>query len=177
MAEKKPTNTHNQLPLIRVWTDGSTNPENPGPGGWAALLIYGEREKMIGGSTPYSSNIRMELTAVTRAIQALNTPSVVIIYTDSQYIVDGFRNILHRDKLLKSHHDMWGILLHLSQLHQIKIKKVKAHSGLANNERVDKHAKKMAREQPGDNMAWPSERLIEEKLLGEKKFEKNSWEY
>ncbi|KKL63492.1 hypothetical protein LCGC14_2174570 [marine sediment metagenome] len=174
--EKKPTH-HNKIPLVRIWTDGSTAPENPGPGGWSALLIHGEHEKMIGGSTPWSSNIRMELTAVLRGLQALKKPSVVIVYTDSQYMVDGFRNILHRDKLLKSHHDVWGLLLHLSEIHQIKVKKIKAHSGVPNNERADQHAKLMARTQPGDSMMWPTEQIIERKKLSEKGIEKKSWEY
>ena len=174
--EKKPTH-HNQQPVVRIWVDGSVSPENPGPGGWAALLIHGEHEKIIGGSTPWSSNIRMELTAVLRGIQALKLASVVIIYTDSQYMVDGFRNILHRDKLLKSHHDLWGLLLHLSQIHQVKVKKVKAHSGVPNNERVDRHAKLMATTQPGDSMMWPTEQVLERKKLDEKSVQKNSWEY
>jgi ribonuclease HI len=174
--EKKPTH-HNQQPVVRIWVDGSVSPENPGPGGWAALLIHGDHEKIIGGSTPWSSNIRMELTAVLRGIQALKRESIVIIYTDSQYMVDGFRNILHRDKLLKSHHDLWGLLLHLSQIHQVKVKKVKAHSGIPNNERVDQHAKLMAKTQPGDSRMWPTERVLEKKKLDEKHIEKKSWEY
>ncbi len=174
--DKKPT-YHNQLPIVRIWTDGSASPENPGPGGWAALLTHGTYEKMIGGSTPWSSNIRMELTAVLRGIQSLKKESIVIIYTDSQYMVDGFRNILHRDKILKSHHDLWGLLLHLAQIHQVKIKKVKAHSGVPNNGRVDQHAKLMAKTQPGDSRMWPTERVLEKKKLDEKNVQKNSWEY
>ncbi|MCK5644792.1 MAG: hypothetical protein KAJ19_28590, partial [Gammaproteobacteria bacterium] len=94
--------------VVRIWTDGSACPENPGPGGWATLLQYKDHEKLIGGSTPWSSNIRTELIAVLRGLQYLKKPSVVVIYTDSQYIVDGFRNILYRNKLLKSHYDTWG---------------------------------------------------------------------
>lgn len=165
-------------PIVRVWTDGSACPENPGPGGWASLLVYSDgEEKILSGSTPWSSNIRMELMAVLRAIQALETPSVVIIYTDSQYIVDGFRNILHRDKLLKSHYDVWGLLLHLSQIHNIKVSKVKAHSGNEGNEIVDKLAKEMAKTQPGDPYMWPTEKIIEDMKLEEKNIEKKSWEF
>jgi ribonuclease HI len=165
-------------PIIRVWTDGSACPENPGPGGWATLLVHKKYEKILSGSTPWSSNIRMELTAVLRALQALKEPSIVVIYTDSQYIVDGFRNILHRDKLLKSHYDVWGLILHLSQIHDIKISKVKAHSGEEGNERVDKIAKSMAKNQPGDKYMWESEKFLEERKLHEKGLlEKKSWEW
>lgn len=168
----------NSLPVARVWTDGSACPANPGPGGWAALIQKGNgEENLISGSTPWSSNIRMELTAVLRALQYLETPHVVIIYTDSQYIVDGFRNILFRDKLLKSHYDTWGIILHLAQFHRIKISKVKAHAGDSGNEQVDRAAKKAAKEQPGDPYMWRTERIIEEKRLREKGIEKNSWEW
>ncbi|MCK4827719.1 ribonuclease HI [bacterium] len=164
-------------PVVRIWTDGSACPENPGPGGWATLLQYKDHEKLIGGSTPWSSNIRMELIAVLRGIQYLKKPSVVVIYTDSQYIVDGFRNILFRNKLLKSHYDTWGLILHLSQIHSIKVSKVKAHSGNTNNERVDKAARDMAITQPGDEFMTATEKILEERKLREKGIEKKSWEY
>jgi ribonuclease HI len=164
-------------PIVRIWTDGSACPENPGPGGWATLLQHKDDEKMIGGSTPWSSNIRMELVAALRGLQYLKKPSVVVIYTDSQYIVDGFRNILYRNKLLKSHYDVWGLILHLSQIHSIKISKVKAHSGNTNNERVDKVAREMAITQPGDEFITATEKILEERKLHEKGIEKKSWEY
>ena len=164
-------------PVVRIWTDGSACPENPGPGGWGTLLVYKDREKIIGGSTPWSSNIRMELVAVLRGLQYLKKPSIVVIYTDSQYIVDGFRNILYRNKLLKSHYDVWGLILHLSQVHSIKVSKVKAHSGEVNNERVDKVAREMAITQPGDEFITPTETILEERKLREKGIEKKSWEF
>lgn len=178
--------TNKMRPVVRVWTDGSTTPTNPGPGGWAALLITkseiakdGKLEKVISGSSPHASNIRMELMGVLRALQFLRMPSIVILYTDSQYIVDGFRNITHRQKLLKSHYDTWGLILHYSQIHRIRINKVKAHSGEEGNERVDRAAKKAARGQEGDPFMTPSEKMFEKMKASENervKKERKSWE-
>jgi len=166
-------------PVVRMWTDGSACPDNPGPGGWATVLIFEDHEIELSGSTPWSSNIRMELTAVLRGLQYLDVPSFVVVYTDSQYIVDGFRNILHRNKLLKSHYDVWGLILHLSQIHQVRISKVKAHSGVEGNERVDVMARTAARGQLGDTYMWGTERLLEHIKLEERrqKLEKKSWEW
>jgi len=165
-------------PTVRIWTDGSTTPENPGPGGWAALLKDEEHEKIISGSTPWASNIRMELLAVLRALQILKRPAHIIIYTDSQYIIDGFRNIQHRDKMLKSHYDIWGLLIHYNQIHHIMLKKVKAHSGEVGNEKVDKSAKEAARGQAGDVYITRSEEMMEELRVSEKRHkDKRSWEY
>ena len=148
-------------PVVRIWTDGSTTPMNPGPGGWGALMRFKEEERIISGSSPHASNIRMELMGVLRALQVLKVPSIAIIYTDSQYIVDGFRNILQRQKLLKSHYDIWGLLLHYVQIHKIKIHKVKAHSGEEGNEIVDGVAKAAAKGQEGDPFMTPSETMLE----------------
>lgn len=176
MTEKNPEGK----PVVRVWTDGSACPDNPGPGGWATLLIWEDKqEKILQGSTPWSSNIRMELTAVLRGLQYLKKPHFVVVYTDSQYIVDGFRNILHRNKLLKSHYDVWGIILHLTQIHKVQITKVKGHSGEEGNERVDKLAREYAIGQFGDPYMWPTERVIERIKAEERraKLEKKSWEW
>lgn len=164
--------------VVRIWTDGSTTPENPGPGGWAALLRDEEHERVISGSTLWASNIRMELLAVLRALQLLEKPSHVLIYTDSQYIIDGFRNIQHRDKMLKSHYDIWGLIIHYNQIHQIRLNKVKAHSGEEGNELVDKAAKKAARGQPGDVFITDSEKMMEELRVSQKRRrDKSPWKY
>jgi ribonuclease HI len=152
-------------PLVRIWTDGSTTPKNPGPGGWAALLVYRDNkdqdhERMIAGSVPYTSNIRMELTAALRALQVLQRPSTIILYTDSQYIIDGFKR-LNRHQILKTHHDLWGLILHYKQLHVVMPTKVKAHSGEAGNERVDAIAKDAALRQIEDMFRTNSEKMIE----------------
>lgn len=177
--------TDKMRPVIRVWTDGSTTPTNPGPGGWAALLTTKSEmsdvplERVISGSSPHASNIRMELMGVLRALQVLTKPSIVILYTDSQYIIDGFRNITHRQKLLKSHYDTWGLILHYSQIHRIRVNKVKAHSGEEGNERVDVVAKRAARGQEGDLFMTPSEEMFEGMKAAEKmrvKEDRGRWE-
>lgn len=167
-------------PFIRCWTDGSVLPSNPGPGGWAFYAYYttskGERvELKRSGSNPFTSNIRMELIAVLRLLQCLKKPSRVFFLTDSQYIIDGLRN-MRRDKLLKTHYDVWGLILHLSQVHQISTSKVKAHSGVEENEMVDFLAKKAAREQLGDPFMWPTETIMAKLLNEQKSVERIHWE-
>lgn len=168
-------NRHN----VFCWTDGSTCPTNPGPGGWAFLIQFhgknGEKEITRSGSFPYTSNIRMELIAVLRSLQALTRPCKVYLQTDSQYIIDGFRN-LRRDKLLKSHYDVWGLILHLSQIHSVAAIKVKGHSGVPENERVDVLAKAAARGQKGDPYMTSTEILMAEVLDKQKTVEVRSWE-
>jgi ribonuclease HI len=111
----------------------------------------------------------METLAVLRALQFLKVPSVVVIHTDSQYIIDGFKR-LSRNQLLKSHYDIWGLLLHYIQIHHVHLSKVKAHSGVEGNELADKHAKYAARNQIGDFFMSPSEFLIE-RVRKEKKLD------
>lgn len=153
-------------PIVHVWTDGSTTPSNPGPGGWAAVLKLKKnneyvKEEVISGSALHTSNIRMETLAVLRALQYLKTPSIVVIHTDSQYIIDGFKR-LSRNQLLKSHYDIWGLLLHYIQIHNVHLSKVKAHSGVPGNEQADQAAKNAATGQIGDPFITESERLMEE---------------
>lgn len=152
-------------PVVHVWTDGSTLPINPGPGGWAAVLRLKKgneyvKEKIISGSSKWASNIRMETVGALRALQYLKVPSIVIIHTDSQYIVDGFKR-LTRNQLLKSHYDIWGLLLHYSQIHHVHLKKVKGHSGVEGNELADKYAKEAAKGQAGDLFMSESEEMME----------------
>lgn len=168
-------------PIVRCWTDGSVLPSNPGPGGWAYYAYFIDKngvkhEVERSGSNPYTSNIRMELIAALRFLQSLSLPSKVYLMTDSQYIIDGLRN-LRRDKLLKTHYDVWGLILHLSMIHHIATSKVKAHTGVEENERVDKLAKTAAKEQPGDPYMWSSEKLMAKLLVTQKTVERRSWEY
>ena len=80
--------TSTDLPRVTIFTDGACYP-NPGPGGWAALLRFGAREKILTGSEPATTNNRMELTAALQALQALNRPCQVDFYTDSEYLRRG----------------------------------------------------------------------------------------
>lgn len=153
-------------PAVYIWTDGSTTPKNPGPAGWAAVLRLkrGEefvKEEIIKGSTEWASNIRMETLAAVRSLQYLKVPSNVVLHTDSQYIIDGFKR-LNRHQILKSHHDLWGLLLFYKQVHNIYPKKVKGHSGVEGNELADNHAKQAALMQEGDPYITAPEKMIED---------------
>ena len=75
-------------PTVTIYTDGGSKP-NPGPGGWAALLIYGEHEKALSGAERDTTNNRMELTAACEALESLNCPCEVAFYTDSEYLKNG----------------------------------------------------------------------------------------
>ena len=75
-------------PRVDIFTDGACS-GNPGPGGWAAILRAGKHEKELSGGDPATTNNRMELTAVIRALQALKQPSAAVIHTDSRYVMDG----------------------------------------------------------------------------------------
>ena len=158
--------TQYERPIVHIWTDGSTTPRNPGPGGWGTVLILKskagatKKTKAYYGSSPHASNIRMELTAVLRGLQELKAPSLAVIHTDSQYVIDGFKK-LKRHQFLKSHLDIWGQLLFLSQIHSVFTKKVKAHTGIPLNEEADALAKKAAKGQEGDMYMSSHEEMVQ----------------
>ena len=77
-----------ELALVTIYTDGACEP-NPGPGGWAALMLFGRQEKVLRGADSDTTNNRMELTAAVEALRALNQPARVDIYTDSEYLRRG----------------------------------------------------------------------------------------
>ena len=76
---------------VKIYTDGACS-GNPGRGGWAAILLYGEHEKEISGYDPDTTNNRMELTAAIEGLKALKYPCSVELYSDSPYLVDAFNN-------------------------------------------------------------------------------------
>jgi ribonuclease HI len=80
------------LPAVQLWTDGACA-GNPGPGGWASLLITGTTERMLSGGEGHTTNNRMELLAPIRGLEALTRPSVVDIYIDSTYVMFGFTKL------------------------------------------------------------------------------------
>jgi ribonuclease HI len=134
--------------VIEIYTDGACR-GNPGPGGWAALLRRGEREKEISGAEPLTTNNRMELTAVIRALEALKRPARAILYTDSEYVRRGIREWLPdwkargwRTAARKpvKNLDLWQRLDQLAAGHQIEWHWVPAHAGVPGNERVDRLA-------------------------------------
>jgi ribonuclease HI len=129
---------------IVVYTDGGCDP-NPGPGAWAALIIEGEGRSEISGFDPATTNNRMELTAAIEALQRLTAPSIVTIYTDSQYLQRGIEEWMPK-WLAKNWRgssgpvanvDLWKALLDVMKPHQIQWLWVKGHAGNVNNARVD----------------------------------------
>lgn len=137
------------LQHVTIYTDGACDP-NPGPGGWAALLIYNNNEQTLTGSERQTTNNRMELTAAIEALRALKGPSQVEFFTDSQYLRLGItewmpnwraRNWRRKGGKL-ANVDLWQTLDKKIQDHQINWHWVRGHSGDRNNQRVDNLARR-----------------------------------
>jgi ribonuclease HI len=133
---------------VEIFTDGACK-GNPGPGGWGALLRYGATEKEIWGGEPATTNNRMELTAVIRALEALTRRSTVKLHTDSQYVQKGIsewiigwkkRGWKTADKKPVKNDDLWRQLDVLAAGHDIEWLWVKGHAGHDGNERADELA-------------------------------------
>jgi ribonuclease HI len=136
------------MTTVEIYTDGACR-GNPGPGGWGALLSSGEHEKELSGAEPLTTNNRMELTAVIRALEALKRPSEVRIFTDSEYVRRGItewvrswkaRGWKTADRKPVKNQDLWERLDALAAGHKIEWRWVKGHSGVPGNERVDRLA-------------------------------------
>ena len=134
-----------ELPSVEIFTDGACR-GNPGPGGWAALIRSGTREKEIGGGEALTTNNRMELTAAIEAMNALKRPCRVELHTDSNYVRDGITKWIHAwqrngwrtaDKKPVKNADLWQQLLDAAARHQVRWHWVKGHSGHPENDRVD----------------------------------------
>lgn len=135
-------------PEVTIYTDGGCAP-NPGPGGWGALIVFGEHEKELCGGAVASTNNQMELTAAISALSALTKPCKVTLYTDSQYLRKGItewmRDWKRRGWKTASNEpvknrDLWEKLDALASQHDIVWKWVKGHAGHEQNERVDRLA-------------------------------------
>ena len=131
--------------IVEIYADGACK-GNPGPGGWGAWLQYDGKEKSLFGGEQVSTNNRMELTAVIRALEALKRPCDVKIYTDSVYVQKGIsewivgwksRQWRTADKKPVKNDDLWKTLDGLASQHQIQWIWVKGHAGNAGNERAD----------------------------------------
>ncbi len=140
------------LKNIAIYTDGSCL-GNPGPGGWAALLVYRGREKMLSGNQTETTNNRMELTAVIKALSVLKEPCHIELFTDSKYVMDGTlqwmpnwkkKNWINSKKEPVKNVDLWQQLDKEIEDHQINWHWVKGHSGHPQNERVDDEARRQA---------------------------------
>jgi ribonuclease HI len=134
--------------VVEIYTDGACR-GNPGPGGWAALLSFGEREKELAGAEGHTTNNRMELTAVIRALEALKRPVEARVFTDSEYVRRGItewvsswkaRGWKTADRKPVKNQDLWEELDRLAAQHSIQWHWVKGHSGVPGNERVDRLA-------------------------------------
>ncbi len=142
--------------LVEIWTDGGCKP-NPGPGGWAAVLRFGEAEKELFGADPKTTNNKMELTAAIMALEALKRPCRVVVHTDSEYVRNGMerwvkgwvRNSWRNSaKEPVANMELWQRLLAAAKPHEIEWKWVRGHAGDAMNERADRLATR-AREEAG----------------------------
>ena len=134
--------------VVHIYSDGACR-GNPGPGGWGALLRCKGEEKELWGGESATTNNRMELTAVIRALEALKQPSKVMLYTDSQYVQKGISQWIHAwkrngwktaDKKPVKTADLWRSLDELRKGHEIEWHWVKGHAGHAENERADQLA-------------------------------------
>ena len=135
---------------VTIYTDGACS-GNPGPGGWAAVLIYGEHKKEISGGCKETTNNIMEVTAILEALIALKTECEVELYSDSAYSVNAFNqgwiyNWVKKgwktaDKKDVKNKEIWQELYSLTQKHKVKFNKVKGHSDVELNNRCDELAR------------------------------------
>lgn len=137
-------------PSVTIYTDGACS-GNPGPGGWGAVLLFGEREKEICGGEPASTNNRMELMAAIQALEALTKPCKVELHTDSTYVMKGISEWIHSwkvrgwrtaDKKPVKNEDLWRRLDDARLRHHVDWRWVKGHAGHEMNERADGQARK-----------------------------------
>lgn len=145
------------MKFVEIYTDGACS-GNPGPGGWAAILKFGNITKEISGFMPLTTNNRMELMAVISGIGALKEPCNLKIYSDSAYVVNAFNekwidnwqknNWVKSDKKKVENDDLWKLLLLQikSKKHNVEFVKVKGHSDNEYNNLCDKLAKEAIEE-------------------------------
>ncbi len=135
--------------IVEIYTDGACS-GNPGPGGWGALLRYGEHEKEINGGALDTTNNRMEMMAVIEALKILKKTSRVRLYTDSKYVMQGItewmegwkaKNWKTASKKPVKNKDLWQEIDSLVSEHEIEFIWVKGHAGHPENERADELAR------------------------------------
>ena len=141
MNEKKP---------VIIYTDGACS-GNPGPGGWGAILQYGEHRLEMSGFEGHTTNNRMELTGPICALKKLNTPCRVELYSDSAYLINAFNkgwlaswqkhNWLKSDKKSVENQELWKELLALCAVHSVTWIKVRGHADNPMNNRCDELAR------------------------------------
>ena len=131
--------------VVVIHTDGGCRP-NPGPGGWGAVLQFGDAEKGICGGEPATTNNRMELMAAIQALEALKKPCQVELHTDSTYVMKGISEWIHAwkrrgwltaDKKPVKNDDLWKRLDAARLRHEVDWRWIKGHAGHEHNERAD----------------------------------------
>lgn len=136
------------MKTITIYTDGACK-GNPGPGGWGAVLQYGDKRRTLKGGEAATTNNRMELKAAIEALQALKEPCAVTLYTDSVYVMQGLTQWLPNwkargwrtaDKKPVKNQDLWQALDEAAQRHRIDWCWVKGHNGDPGNEEADRLA-------------------------------------
>ncbi len=134
---------------VAIWTDGACS-GNPGPGGWGAILAYGDNRKELSGGEAATTNNRMELMAAIQALEALTRPCTVDLYTDSAYLKGGITSWLKgwkrngwktADKKPVKNVELWQRLEDATQPHKIDWHWVKGHANDVMNERADELAR------------------------------------
>lgn len=138
------------LKKVEIWTDGACS-GNPGPGGWAAILLYKGVTKELSGGEMLTTNNIMEIKAVILGLRALKEKCSVTIYSDSAYVVNAItqgwlnnwiaNNYKTADKKEVKNRELWEELHELMQFHQVEFVKVKGHADNANNNRCDELAR------------------------------------
>lgn len=136
---------------VYIFSDGACS-GNPGPGGYGVILRCEGKETELSGGEPDTTNNRMELTGVIKGLEALKYPCVVTIQTDSKYVVDGIEKgwakgwrkngWIKSDKKPALNSDLWGRLLDLLEIHEVRFTWIKGHAGHEENERCDRLAVK-----------------------------------
>ncbi|MFZ5647303.1 MAG: ribonuclease HI [Bacillota bacterium] len=144
-----------KLPEVQIYTDGACS-GNPGPGGYGAILKYGDHMKEISGGYRHTTNNRMELTAVIKGLQQLRKPCSVTIYSDSRYIVDAINlgwvkkwmgsGWVKPDKAPVKNVDLWKELVRLLKPHNVTWVWIKGHSDNEFNNRCDRIAVNASKE-------------------------------
>ncbi|MBW2111707.1 MAG: ribonuclease HI [Deltaproteobacteria bacterium] len=135
--------------VVEIFTDGACS-GNPGPGGYGAILKYGDITKEISGYDAKTTNNRMEMMAVIEALRQLKRPCRVRLYTDSKYVMKGMsewlprwirNNWLTSQKRPVMNRDLWEEIVNLSKSHEVEWNWIKGHEGHLENERCDQLAR------------------------------------
>lgn len=142
---EKPT-LHKPTQEVLIYTDGACS-KNPGPGGWGAVMLYGEHQKELSGFMPETTNNRMEIFAAIQGLSALKKPCKVSLYSDSAYLVNAVTQRWLENwqrngwktaaKQPVENQDLWKLLLMHLAIHQVTFVKVKGHADNVYNNRCD----------------------------------------